>query len=160
MIFKLDIIMDLIYTTDDGVEIIIKPGKKSDYDFIVKYHEPGKRKRTPKHIHLIIDLYMKKENNEDKTMELVEHIINMISNIEEIHSYPPSLQFFKEEQIGYFSDLEGYGEYSVEFLLVVTELIMIQEKTNYPTGTMNLKIFKKFREGADIFSVVSAATFR
>jgi hypothetical protein len=37
---------------------------------------------------------------------------------------------------------------------------MVQEKTNYPDGTMNLDLFRLFREGADIFSVVSAATFR
>lgn len=56
--------------------------------------------------------------------------------------------------------MDTYGEYTVEFLLVVTELIMIQEKTNYPDGVMNLNLFQRFRDGADIFSVVSAATFR
>lgn len=42
----------------------------------------------------------------------------------------------------------------------ITELIMIQEKTNYPQGVMNLNLFRLFRNEADIFSVVSAATFR
>jgi len=36
---------------------------------------------------------------------------------------------------------------------------MIQEKTNYPTGRMNLDLFRLFRNEADIFSVVGAATF-
>ena len=31
-----------------------------------------------------------------------------------------------------FEDLNKVGEFSVEFLMVVTELILIQEKTNYP----------------------------
>jgi len=32
---------------------------------------------------------------------------------------------------------------------------MIQEKTNYPTGTMNVKVFEKFRDKYDdIFAVV------
>jgi len=70
------------------------------------------------------------------------------------------LQIFRPEQVGQFKELDQYGEYSVEFILVVTELIMIQEKTNYPNGTMNLTLFKKFRNREDIFSVVSAATFR
>jgi hypothetical protein len=59
-----------------------------------------------------------------------------------------------------FAELNRYGEYSIEFLLVVIELIMVQEKTNYPTGTMNLRLFQKLRAGADIFTLVSAATFR
>jgi hypothetical protein len=37
---------------------------------------------------------------------------------------------------------------------------MIQERTNYPEGVLNLQLFQKFRDGEDIFSVVSAATFR
>ncbi len=86
--------MPIIYTISNQIEIHVEHGNKSPYDFIVKYQEPGKRLRTPKHIHLI------------------------------------------------------------------TELIMIQEKTNYPNGTINLNLFKKFRNGADIFSIVSAATFR
>jgi len=37
---------------------------------------------------------------------------------------------------------------------------MIQEKTNYPSGTMNIKVFEAFKNNYnDIFSVVSAATF-
>ncbi|MEM4158488.1 MAG: hypothetical protein QXH71_02000, partial [Candidatus Anstonellaceae archaeon] len=59
-----------------------------------------------------------------------------------------------------FKELNKYGEYSVEFILVVIELIMIQEVTNYPNGSMNLNLFKKFRNKESIYSVVSAATFR
>lgn len=59
-----------------------------------------------------------------------------------------------------FQGVDAYGEYSVEFLLVITELIMIQEKTNYPSGILNLNLFRLFQGEADIFSVVSAATFR
>ena len=62
--------------------------------------------------------------------------------------------------VSIFQELNDYGQYSIEFILVVTELIMIQEKTNCPNGTMNVKIFEKFRnKHNDIFSVVSAATF-
>ncbi len=153
---------DVIYTTASGVEILTYTGKKpqSEYDFIVKYQEPGKRVRTPKHIHLIIDLYMKLSGDKSLTMKLVDHIIDIIKKISPTKSYPPELQFFIPNSVAQFEELNQYGEYSVEFLLVVTELIMIQEKTNYPTGTMNLNLFKKFRNMEDIFSVVSAATFR
>jgi len=151
----------LIYTTRKGVKIFVSKGGKSQFNFKVQYQEPGKAIRTPKHIHLIIDLYMKRTGNKQLTMELVDHIINgIILKVRSSTTNPPKFQVFSSEQVEQFRELDNYGEYSVEFLLAVTELIMIQEKTNYPQGVLNLKLFKAFREEKDIFSVVSAATFR
>jgi hypothetical protein len=150
-----------IYTTANGVIVYVSKGGKSLYNFKVQYQEPGKRIRTPKHIHLIIDLYMKRTGNKFLTMQLVDHIIDrIILTVRPSNSNPPVLQVFSPAHVGQFSALDAYGEYSVEFLLVITELIMIQEKTNYPQGVMNLNLFRLFRDEADIFSVVSAATFR
>jgi hypothetical protein len=153
----------LIHTTHDNVAIFVDQGKKvqSPYDFIVRYQEPGKRIRTPKHIHLIVDLYLKRAGDDKLTSQLTEHIIDeVILKMQPAISYPPALQVFSQQHQQRFNRLDLYGEYSVEFLLVITELIMIQEKTNYPTGTINLELFRKFHNRADIFSVISAATFR
>jgi hypothetical protein len=151
----------LIHTTAEGVKVYVSKGRKSEYNFKVQYQEPGKRVRTPKHIHLIIDLYMKLTGDRELTMKLVDHIINdIILKVQPSTSKPPTLQVFSPRHVARFRKLNSYGEYSVEFLLVIAELIMIQEKTNYPDGTMNLNLFRLFQEGADIFSVVSAATFR
>jgi hypothetical protein len=151
----------LIYTTQRGVKIYVSKGGKSQFNFKVQYQEPGKSIRTPKHIHLIIDLYMKKTGNKELTMKLVDHIINdIILKVRPSTTNPPVFQIFSPEQVEEFKELDKFGEYSVEFLLVITELIMIQEKTNYPKGVLNLNLFRAFREEKDIFSVVSAATFR
>lgn len=153
--------MPIIYTTTNQVEIHVEHGNKSPYDFIIRYHEPNKSIRTPKRIHLIVDLFAKRTGNLSFTNALVDHIIqNIILKVSPAVSFPPSLQVFKPAHVKQFQALSQYGEYSVEFLLVMTELIMIQEKTNYPNGTINLNLFQKFRDGADIFSIVSAATFR
>ena len=153
--------MSLVYRTEKGVRILVTKGKKSQYDFKVQYKEYKKRRRTPKHIHLIIDLYLKLCRNKKLTMQLVDHIINnIILRVKSSTTFPPKLQILSKEYITKFEELNNYGEYPVEFLLVITELIMIQEKTNYPKGTMNLNLFQKFRNEEDIFSVVSAATFR
>lgn len=150
-----------IYTTTDGVIVYVSKGGKSKYNFKVQYQEPAKRIRTPKHIHLIIDLYMKRTGNKSLTMQLVDHLIDeVILRIHPSTSNPPALQIFSPQHAARFQPLDAYGEYSVEFLLVITELIMIQEKTNYPHGVLNLNLFRLFRNEADIFSVVSAATFR
>ena len=151
---------ELIYTTKKGVQIFVIPGIKSPNDFIVKYKEPGKRTRTPKHIHLIIDLYLKKAGNHESTLELINKIINIIKHVRPANNFPPQLDQFIPTISEQFADLDKYGEYSVEFLLVIAELIMIQEKTNYPDGTLNLDVFSNFYNGADIFSIVSTATYR
>ena len=150
-----------IYTTAKNVVVYASKGGKSQHNFKVQYQEPGKRVRTPKHIHLIIDLYMKRTGNRLLTMRLVDHIIDgIILRVDASTSNPPVLQVFSPDHVKQFEALNTYGEYSIEFLLVVTELIMIQERTNYPEGVLNLKLFQRFRDEADIFSVVSAATFR
>lgn len=152
----------VLHRTKKGVEVVVYPGKKkqSRFDFIVRYREPGKKTRTPRHIHVVIDLYLKKSADESLTMELLDHIIdNIIRKVVPSTRFPPELQVFSPTHVSKFQRLNQYGEYDVEFLLVIVELIMIQEKTNYPSGTMNLKLFERFRREDDIFSVVSAATF-
>jgi len=150
-----------IYRTTNDITVYVSKGGKSQYNFKVQYQEPSKRIRTPKHIHLIIDLYMKRTGDARLTMQLVDHIIDaVILKVSPSTSNPPTLQIFSPQHVARFQTLDSYGEYSVGFLLVITELIMIQEKTNYPQGTLNLNLFRLFRDEADIFSVVSAATFR
>lgn len=152
---------ELIHYTNDHVAIYTEPGTKSPYDFRVRYQEPNRRIRTPQHIHLIVDLYQKRGAEPNLTNALVEHIINqIIRRIEPSETYPPVLQVFDSSQIGRFEGLYGVSEYSPEFLLVLIELIMIQEKTNYPEGVLNLQLFESFLNSDDIFGVVAKATFR
>ena len=44
-------------TTAKGTDIILERGNKSEFIIIVRYKELGKPRRTPKHIHLVIDLF-------------------------------------------------------------------------------------------------------
>ena len=150
----------LFRTTKDGIRIYTEPGQKSAYDFVVRYRQPGKRMRTPKHIHIIADLYQKRGAKPDLLNDFVDHIISIIDATAPANDYPPTLRAFDEAQLARFASLDDIGEYRVEFLLVVIELIMLQERTNYPNGNMNRRLFQRFRDGADIFSVVGAATFR
>ena len=154
--------LKLMHTTKERINVFVSKGEKkeSQFDFRVHYQEPNKRVRTPKHIHIIIDLYMKLSRHKELTLKLVDYLIDMMKRLNPETKFPPSLQVYNKKDLARFEELNQYGQYSVEFIQVVTELIMIQEKTNYPTGTMNIKVFESFRnKHDDIFSVVSAATF-
>jgi hypothetical protein len=149
----------LLYTTTEGVQIFCLPGKKkeSKYDFIIKYKEPNKRERTPKHIHLIVEMYVKYAHNPQLTMKLRDYFISIFDSIKPVNTYPPKLQVFNKNKIKEFADLNKVGEFSVEFLMVVTELILIQEKTNYPKGSLTRKLYTDFGI-KDRFAVISQAT--
>src|SRR5206468_10454836 len=53
-----------IYTTRNGVRVGVLPGVKSAYDFRVLYTEPHKQTRTPRHVHMIVELYVKQAYDE------------------------------------------------------------------------------------------------
>jgi len=152
---------DLIYTTKAEVQIGVYPGSKpeSPHDFIVKFREPNKRERTPAHVHLIVEMYVKYAYNPLLALKLKEHILTMLNQIKPVNSFPPTLQFFRPEHVEPFKDLDRVGEFSVEFLLVVTELMAIQEKTNYPEGSLTESLYKDFGK-KDRFSVIQKAVLK
>ncbi|MCX7797551.1 MAG: hypothetical protein N2249_02875 [Melioribacter sp.] len=121
--------------------------------------EPGRRERTPKHIHLIVEMYVKHAYDPDLTLQLKEHILGMFENITPVNSFPPNLQFFRYEHVERFNRLDEVGEFSVEFLLVVIELIAIQEKTNYPNGSLTQSLYRDFGI-KDRFSVIQKAVLQ
>jgi len=139
----------------------VYPGKKpeSPYDFIVKFREPNKRERTPAHVHLIVEMYVKHAYNASLTLKLRDQILKMLSQIKPINSFPPNLQFFQLEHTEPFKELDKIGEFPVEFLLVVTELMAIQEKTNYPTGSLTENLYKDFGV-KDRFQVIQKAVLK
>lgn len=152
---------DLVYTTGENVRIEVYPGSKrqSPYDFIVKFREPNKRERTPAHVHLIVEMFVKHAYNSSLTLKLRERILKMLSQVQPVTSFPPTLQYFKPEHVESFKELNKVGEFTVEFLLVAIELVAIQERTNYPTGTLTESLYKSFGV-KDRFQVIQKAVWR
>ena len=44
--------------------IYVFQGRLSQFDIVIKYKKDGKRIRTPKHIHWVVDILMKMQGNE------------------------------------------------------------------------------------------------
>jgi len=83
----------------------------------------------------------------------------MLGEVKPTNSFPPNLQFFKPEYIEQFKDLDKVGEFTIEFLLVVTELMAIQERTNYPEGSLTESLYKDFGV-KDRFQVIQKAVLK
>jgi len=104
-----------------------------------------------------VELYVKQAHNSPLTMRLRDHLLGLYERLTPMSAYPPALQVFRAGDDAPFRELDDVGEFSAEFLLVVSELIFIQEKTNYPTGSMTQKLYKAFGE-KDRFGVIAMAT--
>jgi len=86
-------------------------------------------------------------------------VLSVFQKIQPVTHFPPKFQVFTSGDVDQFEGLNGFGEYDVEFVLAVSELLMIQEKTNYPLGSMTQAMYSAFGKD-DIFGVISAASFR
>lgn len=69
------------------------------------------------------------------------------------------LKFSDQQNLMKYSELDGYGEYSVEFISKVMELIMIQEKTGNDRAFMFKGVLESILFDKDIFSIVASAGF-
>src|SRR3989338_8054087 len=73
----------------DGTIIVIFAGSRGhnpDHDILIKYQEDGKRVRTPKHIHWVIDILIKKEHNKELTMKFLKYLRDMYDRVESFQS--------------------------------------------------------------------------
>ena len=56
--------------------IYVFQGSLSQFDILIKYRKDGKRIRTPKHIHWVVDILMKMQGNETITKNYLLAIQN------------------------------------------------------------------------------------
>jgi len=138
-------------------------GAKKHLDIIVKYQEPEKNVRTPQHLHWTIDLLIKKEHEPKLTIEFVKYLRAMWDNVQPFENKQEQqacrLSQSTPEKLAKFDKLNRYGDYSVEFIATVLELIMTQEKTGNAQAFMFKDLLDAIIDGKDIFCVVSSARY-
>ena len=137
-------------------------GKVPDLDIIVKYQREGGRVRTPQHLHWAIDLLIKKEHDKELVMEFVKYLLGLWDKVEpfadKIAQQRCELKFTNPDNLRRFKELDKYGEYSVEFIGHLIELLMIQEK-NADNAFMFKGVLDAIYREKDIFSIASAASY-
>ncbi|MBN1683423.1 hypothetical protein JW865_07725 [Candidatus Bathyarchaeota archaeon] len=139
-------------------------GNHPDLDIIVKYQELRKRVRTPQHIHWAIDLLLKKEHSPKLTKSCIKYLSDMWENIKPFTTKEEQqkceLKLTKDKDFKRFKKLDKYGEYSVEFIGHVIELMMIEEKTSNHEAYMFKEVLDALYNDDEIFTIVQKATYR
>lgn len=147
-------------------------GSLSPFDIIVKYKqkENGRwsRLRTPKHIHWAVDIIIKQHMRPRIAQLFIADLITLWNQTVPITSLAERNQFLDERSLLHsanaiarnYQNLNGKGEYSVEFLCVLAILLMRQEKTNNPNAYMFKDLLEALKAKDDIFKIVSVATHR
>ena len=150
----------------DGTKIGVfqgNRGENKELDIIVKYQEKNKRVRTPRHLHWAIDLLIKKEHSKELTKKFVKYLLDMWEEVEPFKTKEDQqkckLKFTTPEKLAQFEELNKYGEYSIEFIGHILELIMIQEKTGCLKAHMFKGVLEAIYNDKDIFSIVSSAGY-
>lgn len=155
------------FKLEDGAIIGVFQGSKGNnpnLDIVVKYKDKYTKSvvRTPKHIHWVIDLLIKKEHNEKLTLEFIKYLLDMYDKIKPFKNKEEQqkceLRFTNSQELKKFEALNKYGQYSVEFIGHIIELLSIEEKTGFEGAFMFKKVLKALYEKKDIFSIVSSAT--
>ncbi|MFH1425620.1 MAG: hypothetical protein ABIG28_02740 [archaeon] len=139
-------------------------GHNPDHDILIKYQEDGKRVRTPKHIHWVIDVLIKKEHNKELTLKFLKYLRDMYERVDGFCSKEDrarcELKETTHEKLKQFEELNQYGEYSVEFIGHLIELMIKMEK-NMPSEKP-ARVFKELMDSMlkedEIFVIVSKAT--
>ena len=151
----------------DGTVIGVFEGSRGanpDHDILIKYREQNKRLRTPKHIHWVIDLLIKKQYKPELTLKFMKYLREMYERVEGFKSKEDRANFFLKEtapeKLKPFEELNTYGEYKVEFIGHLIELMIKMEKNTSPEKPA--RVFKELMDAMiqekEIFVIVSKAT--
>lgn len=153
------------FTLTDGTVIGIFQGSRGqnpDLDIVIKYQQGGKRIRTPQHIHWVIDILIKKQHNKRLTLDFVKYLRDMWEQVESFKDKSDQqkceLKQTTHDKLKPFQDLNQYGEYTVEFIGHLIELMMRMEKTGLARAFMFKDLLDAIVQEKDIFHIVAKAT--
>jgi len=136
-------------------------GENPDLDILIKFQKDGGRVRTPAHIHWVVDILIKKEHDKELTMKFVKYLRDMWENVEPFRTRQEQqrceLTQTTPEKLAEFDDLNQYGEFSVEFIGHLIELMMRMEKTGLDRAFVFKQLMDTILQEKDIFSICAKA---
>lgn len=151
-----------IYFVGTEYSLHIYTGSKNPNDIRLRYKKTDTQMRTPKHMHWLLDLILKKEKYPQLTNEFVEMLIDKYSKITTLPTpgfddYKDFCRKLLEENLRKYKSLSKAGEYQVEFLYLMITLLIAQEKTNYPSGGLFQEMLKSLQyEKVEVFKLLGS----
>lgn len=164
---RINSIIDIVFEND--MILYVFPGSLSENDILIKFRDDnleGTRIRQPSHIHWVVDILIKKDNNLDLTDNFLDNLLNRwdtISPLEErnYNSIMEGLILSRNTDfIEQYAELNNFGFFRMDFIIHLMELLMTQEKTNLPEAYMFREVIIKTIEGRDLYSIISKAIKR
>jgi hypothetical protein len=161
-----------IFPVNGKFVIAVYKGSLSKFDILIKYKQKigGKwsKLRTPKHIHWAVDILIKINFNKKITQDFINLLIKLWEKTKPIECLNDRKEYLKinklikleidSKRAIQYKKMCRRGEYSLNFLILLAKLLMIQEKTNRRDAYMFKKLLESLKEGRDIFAIVSRAT--
>lgn len=165
-----------LYKLGDEYVVAVFQGRISEYDMIVKFRQYDKtdstwsRFRQPKHIHWTVDVLIKQEYNMTIINIFLVNLLNDWDNrniIPHLTSAEERDDFLKPEKLlryvyieaEQYNDNKLRGEYPIPFLILVSRILMVQERTNREDAYMFKELLESLKEHKDLYTVISKATF-
>lgn len=150
------------FQLDEGVIVATFDGDLSDMDFMVKYLDSkvSKSLRTPSYCMIGVDLLMKAQQNKELTKDYVIEFIQLWdtmtvpTDVSERDTY----RFNFETLLTDYSELNFYGEMSIEMLSTVMNLYVLNEKLRPKAKkfrTLLESIVHYCDDNIDYFSLIS-----
>lgn len=162
-----------VFEPEPAIVVGVYQGSLSKFDILIKYRQVKKdggwsNIRTPKHIHWAVDLLIKMHADREKISEFLDFLIEIWNQTSSFRSEEERKKFLDiknlleahKDKIKEYQEISNFGEYKIEFLILLAKLLMAQEKTNMPDAYMFRKLLEALKKGKDIFSIVSIATHR
>ena len=162
---RIQSILDIDF--ENGLHIYAFPGSLSPNDILVKFRDsniPRTQIRQPKHIHWTVDLLIKRDNEPELTRRFLEL---MLERWEAIRGFPNrnydtlvgNLSLSRNtEFVSQFRSLDDHGFFSMDFIIHVMEILMLQEKTNNPNAYMFRDVVTQLMNSDDLYAIISKAT--
>jgi len=162
-----------IFPIDSSFIVGVFQGTLSQYDMIVKYWKYDPIKNTwgypkqPKHIHWVVDIMIKQEFSARIIKKFIQSMIREWDNgiIKHLSSPAERISFLDPKRVyrHLYIELQKYnplptrGEYPMSFLILIAELLMTQERTNYAKAFMFRNLLERFGKN-DFYGIISTAT--
>ena len=165
-----------LYKLDDRFAVGVFQGSISEYDMIVKFRQFDNNKakwslfRQPKHIHWTVDVLIKQEYSKDVISKFLQNLLadwDDTSIIPHLKDKREREEFLRPEKLlrYVFIEAEQYnneifrGEYPFSFLILISRVLMAQERTNNRNAYMFKELLETLKEHKDLYTIISKATY-